>query len=120
MLLSSNFGAKFSLESFDQRPVQLIHFFVAQRSIVGAIFEAQRHGALAFGNAFAFVRPDELGTDKVLDLLIVNCAQEFTNTDFPIKKQRNVTQNRRKPGQRRIEHWEFFSLQERREIYFSY
>src|SRR5436305_5715908 len=100
MVLSSNFGAKLFLECFDKAPMNFIHFFIAQRSIVGTIFEAQRHGALAIGNAFAFVRPDELGTDKVLYLLIVNCAQEFSDRDFSIEEQRNVAQNRRKPAQR--------------------
>ena len=43
ILLSSNFGAKVLLECFDKAPMNFIHFFIAQRSIVGTIFEAQRH-----------------------------------------------------------------------------
>src|SRR5438105_15666988 len=99
--------------------MNFVYFFVAQRSIVGTILEAQSHGALALGNACAFICPDKPRVDKVLGLSIVNCAQKLSNSSLPIEKQRNVTQYRRKSGQRRIEHREFFDCQQRREIYFS-
>src|ERR1700704_1840669 len=111
-MLLTHLGAELRLKRFHERPVYLVNFFITQSAVFSTVFETQSNGTLVIRNAFTFVRADKVRANEVFDPGIARRSQQLGYGDVAIDEQRNVTDDRGKTRQRRIEHWKPFSLEQ--------
>src|SRR5205085_5247834 len=82
--------------------VSLFYFLVAQRAIVGAILQPQRHRTLRRRTVPALETADQLRAARVGDLFFSYRVEHLSERHSAIEQQRNVPHHRRVTRQQSI------------------